>query len=107
MARRTNDLGRIERAIVQNKATLDGVKVTSIKEIGFNSMEGTQYQVGIKLFGIKGYKDMLFSWFTNSSWLDDYYVNGSEDTEESTEITTKQYNEVVKYELGENLADLL
>lgn len=46
------------------------VKVTSIQELDFNSMEGQNYQVNVKLlFENRRYK--LLKYVTNTTYLDD------------------------------------
>lgn len=49
---------------------IKGVKVTSIQELDFNSMEGQNYQVNVKLLFENGrYK--LLKYVTNTTYLDD------------------------------------
>ena len=50
---------------------VDSVKVTSVKQFGFNEMEGYQYLITIKVIPLKGYKGRMFQISTNSTWLDD------------------------------------
>lgn len=46
------------------------VKVTSIQELDFNSMEGQNYQVNVKLLFENG-KYKLLKYVTNTTYLDD------------------------------------
>lgn len=46
------------------------VKVTSIQELDFNSMEGQNYQVNVKLLFESG-KYKLLKYVTNTTYLDD------------------------------------
>lgn len=46
------------------------VKVTSIQELDFNSMEGQNYQVNVKLLFNNG-KYKLLKYVTNTTYLDD------------------------------------
>lgn len=66
---------------------VDQVKVTSITKVGFNDMEGIQWQINVKLVTTPKYKNKLLRVLTNSSWTDDY---GSDPKE-------------IKYNLEENL----
>lgn len=50
---------------------VDSVKVTSVKQFGFNDMTGYQYLITIKVIPLKGYKGRMFQISTNSTWLDD------------------------------------
>lgn len=55
------------------------IKVTSIKKIGFNDMEGNQLQVNVKFLSNDGYRNRLFRVFTNSSVLDWYELETKEE----------------------------
>lgn len=46
------------------------VKVTSIQELDFNSMEGQNYQVNVKLL-FKNGKYKILKYATNTTYLDD------------------------------------
>lgn len=50
---------------------IDYVKVTNIKPIGFNTLEGNKYIVNVKIITKNGYKNKLLQIFINSSYLDD------------------------------------
>ncbi|HFI0151348.1 TPA: hypothetical protein ACGO3A_002234 [Streptococcus suis] len=47
-------------------------KVTSIKELYWNDMEGQNYQINIKMITEDGYKNKLLKVLTNSSYLEDF-----------------------------------
>lgn len=50
---------------------IDYVKVTNIKKIGFNTLEGNRYIINVKVITKQGYKNKLLSTYINSSYLDD------------------------------------
>lgn len=50
---------------------VDSIKVTSVKQFGFNEMEGNQYLITVKVLPLKGYKGRMFQIRTNSTWLED------------------------------------
>ena len=50
---------------------IDYVKVTNIKKIGFNTLEGTRYIVNVKIITKQGYKNKLLQTYLNSTYLDD------------------------------------
>jgi len=66
---------------------VDQVRVTSITKVGFNDMEGIQWQINVKLITNPKYKNKLLRVVTNSTWTDDY---GNDPKE-------------IKYNLEENL----
>mgnify|MGYP006911866536 CR=1 FL=1 len=47
------------------------VKVTNIKPIGFNTLEGNRYIINIKIVTKEGYKNKLLQAYINSTYLDD------------------------------------
>lgn len=50
---------------------IDYAKVTNIKPIGFNTLEGNKYICNVKVIAKKGYKNKLLSFTINSTYLDD------------------------------------
>lgn len=50
---------------------IDYVKVTNIKKISFNTLEGSLYIVNIKIITKQGYKNKLLQTYINSTYLDD------------------------------------
>ena len=62
---------------------IDYVKVTNIKKIGFNTLEGNRYILNVKIITKQGYKNKLLQAYINSSYLDDSL----------TEITNECLNE--------------
>lgn len=50
---------------------IDYVKVTNIKKIGFNNLEGSRYIVNVKIITKQGYKNKLLQTYLNSTYLDD------------------------------------
>lgn len=50
---------------------IDYAKVTNIKKIGFNTLEGSRYVVNVKVIAKDGFKNKLLSFSINDSYLDD------------------------------------
>lgn len=50
---------------------IEYVKVTNIKPIGFNTLEGNRYVVNVKVIAKEGFKNKLLSFTINSTYLDD------------------------------------
>ena len=50
---------------------IDYVKVTNIKPIGFNTLEGSRYVVNVKVIAKKSFQNKLLSFTINSTYLDD------------------------------------
>lgn len=68
------------------------VRVTSIQELGFNSMEGYTYQVNVKLLFENGrYKLLKYS--TNTTYLDD--IPDFNNLNELQQILTEYWDEFI------------
>lgn len=68
------------------------VKVTSIQELDFNSMEGQNYQVNVKLLFENGrYK--LLKYVTNTTYLDD--IPDFNNLNELQQILTEYWDEFI------------
>lgn len=68
------------------------VKVTSIQELDFNSMEGQNYQVNVKLLFENGrYK--LLKYVTNTTYLDD--IPDLNNLNELQHILTEYWDEFI------------
>lgn len=68
------------------------VKVTSIQELDFNSMEGQNYQVNVKLLFENGrYK--LLKYVTNTTYLDD--IPNFNNLNELQQILTEYWDEFI------------
>ena len=68
------------------------VKVTSIQELDFNSMEGQNYQVNVKLLFENGrYK--LLKYVTNTTYLDD--IPDFNNLNELQKILTEYWDEFI------------
>lgn len=68
------------------------VKVTSIQELDFNSMEGQNYQVNVKLLFENGrYKLLKYS--TNTTYLDD--IPNFNNLNELQQILTEYWDEFI------------
>lgn len=50
---------------------IDYAKVTNIKKIGFNNLEGNKYICNVKVIAKEGFKNKLLSFTINSTYLDD------------------------------------
>lgn len=59
------------RFLYNNKNLIEYTKVTNIKPIGFNTLEGNRYIINIKIVTKEGYKNKLVQTYINSSYLDD------------------------------------
>lgn len=58
--------------ISTNKKLIEGVKVTKLEKTGFNDMEGSQFNINIKLTTVDGYKNKLFTMLTNGTYMEDF-----------------------------------
>lgn len=68
------------------------VKVTNIQELDFNSMEGQNYQVNVKLLFENGrYK--LLKYVTNTTYLDD--IPNFNNLNELQQILTEYWDEFI------------
>lgn len=68
------------------------VKVTSIQELDFNSMEGQNYQINVKLLFENGrYKLLKYS--TNTTYLDD--IPDFNNLNELQQILTEYWDEFI------------
>lgn len=56
--------------INKNYDLIDDTKLTSVKNIGFNYMEGYQWQANYKIITKKQYKNKLLKVYFNDSYLD-------------------------------------
>lgn len=65
----------IYRFLERNAELTRDVKITNVKQYGFNDMEGWQYQINFKLVTVDGYRDKLVQVNTNSSWIEDWEDN--------------------------------
>lgn len=50
---------------------IDGVKVTQFIRTGFNEMEGSTYELNVKVFTTSKYKNLLLKVETNGTYLED------------------------------------
>nr|DAO21797.1 MAG TPA: hypothetical protein [Caudoviricetes sp.] len=74
------------QSLYNQKNFIDCIKVTNIKPIGFNTLEGNRYIVNVKIITKQGYKNKLLQAYINSSYLDDSL------TEISNECLSKYLN---------------
>ena len=82
-----------------NKDGISDTKVTSIHKDSFNSYEGYQYHIGIKLFTTPKYKNKQFMWETNSTYIFDYLPD--------RDLTEREEKEYIIDGLQEELASAL
>ena len=68
------------------------VKVTSIQKLDFNSMEGQNYQVNVKLLFENG-KYKLLKYVTNTTYLDD--IPGFNNLNELQQILTEYWDNFI------------
>lgn len=54
-----------------NSRFIEYVKVTNIKHIGFNTLEGNKYECNVKIITKECYKNKLLTFTINSTYLDD------------------------------------
>lgn len=59
------------QSLYNQKNFIDCIKVTNIKKIGFNTLEGNRYILNVKIITKEGYKNKLLQAYINSSYLDD------------------------------------
>jgi hypothetical protein len=71
---------------------IKAVKVTSIQELDFNSMEGQNYQVNVKLLFENG-KYKLLKYVTNTTYLDD--IPDFNNLNELQQILTEYWDEFI------------
>ena len=71
----TTNLNGIYKFVEHNKKAVDELKVTSLKQYDFNSMEGYQVQLNVKVITKPKFKNCLIKVFTNSTYIEDFYPN--------------------------------
>lgn len=59
------------QSLHNQKNFIDCIKVTNIKKIGFNTLEGNRYIINVKIITKDSYKNKLLQAYINSSYLDD------------------------------------
>jgi len=59
------------QSLYNHQNFIDSIKITNIKPIGFNTLEGSRYIVNVKIITKQGYKNKLLQTYINSSYLDD------------------------------------
>lgn len=72
MASHFSNLNSLLDFLNRNKESISDTKITSLHKDSFNSYEGYQYHIGIKLFTTPKYKNKQFMWETNSTYIFDY-----------------------------------
>ena len=72
MATHFSELNSLIDFLNHNKAGISDTKITSIHKGNFNTYEGYQYCIGIKIFTLPKYKNKQFMWDTNSTYIFDF-----------------------------------
>lgn len=72
MAEHFTELNSLLDFLNQNKENIGDTKVTSIYKGDFNTYDGYQYGIGIKVFTIPKFKNRQFMWDTNSTYICDF-----------------------------------
>lgn len=57
---------------LQSNEVLESYKVTKVKLLEFNQMEGWNYLVNISVKNIEGYKNRRLKMVTNSTYIEDF-----------------------------------
>lgn len=53
----------------QNRELIEDAYITSVKDLGFNTMEGNEVCVNVKVVTKEGYKNKLLGVYLNSTYL--------------------------------------
>ncbi|QBJ03685.1 hypothetical protein HWC09_gp034 [Lactobacillus phage 3-521] len=99
MAQHFRELGSLLDFLQHNKDGISDTKITSIHKDNFNTYEGYQYHIGIKVFTTPKYKNKQFMWETNSTYIFDYLPD--------KELTEKEEKEAIIDGLQEVFASSL
>ena len=54
-----------------NRELIESIKVTQFNQGAFNSYEGSQYRINVKVNTAPGYRNKLIKVITNSTYLED------------------------------------
>lgn len=114
MIMQATDMDGIYNFLNANKDKINSFKITSMTAGNFNSWEGYQWQINVKIFTKEGYRNKLVAVLTNSSYLDEFdldesgncYVD-SEHSEEENAIHAKTWQEEAKLNIEDWLAGTL
>ena len=99
MAAHFTELNSLIDFLNHNKKGINDTKVTSIHKNGFNTYEGYQYYIGIKIFTLPKFKNKQFIWETNSTYIDDFLPD--------KDLTEKEEKEFIVDGLEEIFANVL
>ena len=99
MATHFTELNSLIDFLDHNKKGISAIKVTSIHKDSFNTYEGYQYCIGIKIFTIPKFKNKQFIWETNSTYIDDFLPD--------KDLTEKEEKEFIIDGLQEIFANAL
>ena len=94
MAEHFTNLNSLLDFLTQNEENISDTKVTSINKGSFNTYEGYQYYIGIKVFTIPKFKNKQFVWDTNSTYICDYLPDGGLTEKEEKEAIIDGLQEV-------------
>lgn len=85
----TVDFNNSVQFIIDNKKIIKGIRVTKIERYGFNSMEGNQVAINVKLITNDQHKNKMFTILTNDTYMEDFNRdNEKEDFEEYLNVIT-------------------
>lgn len=87
MASHFSNLNSLLDFLNRNKEGTSDIKITSIHKDNFNTYEGYQYHIGIKVFTTPKYNNKQFMWETNSTYIFDYLPD--------KELTEKEEKEAI------------
>ena len=99
MATHFTELNSLIDFLDHNKKGISAIKVTSIHKDSFNTYEGYQYCIGIKVFTLPKFKNKQFMWNTNSTYIFDFLPD--------KDLTEKEEKEFITDELQDMLASAL
>ena len=68
----TNSISNLADFIAHNAKNIDSLKVTSFKRYAFNSYEGYQWDIVVKLYTAPRFHNKLVKLETNDSYMEDY-----------------------------------
>ena len=75
---KATNLNGIYEFIEHNREGIDELKVTSLKQYDFNSIEGYQVQLNVKITTKPKFKNCLIKVFTNSTYIADFYPDDND-----------------------------
>jgi len=99
MASHFSNLNSLLDFLNRNKEGTSDIKITSVHKDAFNTYEGYQYHIGVKIFTVPKFKNKQFMWDTNSTYICDFLPEG--------DLTEKEEKEAIIDGLQEVFASAL